>query len=110
LIVAPQRSGEAEIDSSFYYYFLRLEGNGMTSEVDANYFRKNWVEHSHNFKSDEAALPSRATCSANDDARYQKLCARIARLHESFDAWCEEGVDVPADRRAVCRDAATAQQ
>jgi hypothetical protein len=73
----------------------------MTTEVDANYFRRNWVESSLNCKDDVATSLSRDTRNRLDDARYEKLRARIQRLHESFDAWCEDRVEGHADMHAL---------
>jgi hypothetical protein len=73
----------------------------MTTEVDANYFRKNWVESSLNCKETLTTSLSREARNRLDDERYEKLRARIQRLHESFDAWCEDRVETHADMHAV---------
>lgn len=73
----------------------------MTTEVDANYFRKHWVESSLNCKEDLSMSLSRERRNRHDDERYEKLRARIQRLHESFDAWCGESDDAHADIHSV---------
>ena len=69
----------------------------MTTEVDANYFRKQWVESSLHSKDDAAVSLSRERRNRLDDERYEKLRARIQRLHESFDAWCGEHGEAHAE-------------
>jgi hypothetical protein len=64
-----------------------MEGNGMTTEVDADYFRTHWMKCSASCKSQETASSARLGKPV-DDVHYAELLARIERLHASFDAWC----------------------
>ncbi len=67
----------------------------MTIEVDADYFRTHWVKCSASRKSHEADVFSQIDKPV--DEHYAELQARIQRLHESFDAWCESVSDVHTD-------------
>ena len=67
----------------------------MTIDVDADYFRKNWTKCSASHKSNEATMSDRTDKPA--DVHFAELQARIQRLHESFDAWCESVADTHTD-------------
>ena len=80
----------------------------MTTEVDVNTdsFRTNWAKCSLSCKYDAATSSSREIGKPIDDIRYAALQARIQRLHESFDAWCEGG---PAEHHDVPTEHALAE-
>ena len=62
----------------------------MTREVDTDSFRESWQKRAPGWKYEDATSSPKPVSQPIDDARFAELQARIQRLHELFDAWCDD--------------------